>query len=157
MGYKKILVALDRSSNSDPIFEQALELCQQEAAELLLFHCIPIEHSISSYSNLYGEELTYFSQMIQQQLETEKKEVEHWLRECCEKAQEKGIKAQWDWKIGEAGRLICQMRDNWQADLLILGRRGRRGLTEMFLGSVSNYVVHHAPCSVLVVQGVIST
>ncbi|NEO65320.1 MAG: universal stress protein, partial [Moorea sp. SIO4G2] len=38
--------------------------------------------------------------------------------------------------------------------LIVLGRRGLGGLKEMVLGSVSNYVVHHAPCSVLVVQGV---
>lgn len=34
-----------------------------------------------------------------------------------------------------------------------MGRRGHKGLSEILLGSVSNYVVHHAPCSVLVLQG----
>jgi len=29
---------------------------------------------------------------------------------------------------------------------------GRTGLRELFLGSVSNYVLHHAPCSVMVVH-----
>ena len=43
---------------------------------------------------------------------------------------------------------------NWEADLIVIGRRGHQGLSEILLGSVSNYVVHHAPCSVLVVQGV---
>jgi nucleotide-binding universal stress UspA family protein len=33
-----------------------------------------------------------------------------------------------------------------------LGRRGLTGVAEMFLGSVSNYIVHHVGCSVLVVQ-----
>ena len=41
---------------------------------------------------------------------------------------------------------------DWNADLIIMGRRGLTGLSEMFLGSVSNYVVHHASCSVLLIQ-----
>jgi phage terminase large subunit GpA-like protein len=34
----------------------------------------------------------------------------------------------------------------------MVGHRGRTGLSEFLLGSVSNYVMHHAPCSVLVVN-----
>ncbi|MEM7594362.1 MAG: universal stress protein, partial [Cyanobacteria bacterium P01_A01_bin.83] len=30
--------------------------------------------------------------------------------------------------------------------------RGLKGLKEMFLGSVSNYVTHHANCSVFIVR-----
>ncbi|MEO0350033.1 MAG: universal stress protein, partial [Cyanobacteria bacterium P01_A01_bin.15] len=43
----------------------------------------------------------------------------------------------------------------WNADLIMMGRRGRSGFSELLLGSVSNYVMHHAPCSVLTVQGVL--
>ncbi|MEY3330640.1 MAG: hypothetical protein RLZZ115_3525 [Cyanobacteriota bacterium] len=44
------------------------------------------------------------------------------------------------------------MTKKWGADLVIVGRRNRSELAELFLGSVSNYVVHHVKCSVLVVQ-----
>jgi glycosyltransferase involved in cell wall biosynthesis len=43
---------------------------------------------------------------------------------------------------------------NWDADLVVMGRRGLSGIKEMFLGSVSNYIIHHVPCSVLIVQGI---
>lgn len=33
-----------------------------------------------------------------------------------------------------------------------IDRHGRSGLSELLLGSVSNYVVHHAPCSVLTIH-----
>ncbi|MEA5469202.1 universal stress protein [Spirulina sp. 06S082] len=45
------------------------------------------------------------------------------------------------------------MVKSWQADLIAIGRCGHSGLTELFLGSVSNYVLYHAFCSVLIVQG----
>jgi nucleotide-binding universal stress UspA family protein len=59
-----------------------------------------------------------------------------------------------DCQLGEAGSLICKAAQNWGTDLIVIGRRGHRWLSEILLGSVSNYVVHHALCSVLVVQGI---
>jgi nucleotide-binding universal stress UspA family protein len=48
--------------------------------------------------------------------------------------------------------MICQVAKDWGAELIMVGRRGNSGLSELILGSVSNYVVHHAHCSVLIVQ-----
>jgi nucleotide-binding universal stress UspA family protein len=48
------------------------------------------------------------------------------------------------------------MARSWPADLIVIGRRGRTGLKEALMGSVSNYVVHHAPCTVMVVQDAIA-
>ncbi|MGF1516635.1 MAG: universal stress protein, partial [Nodosilinea sp.] len=50
------------------------------------------------------------------------------------------------------GRVICTLAKTWAADLIVVGSHRRKGLSELFLGSVSNYVMHHAPCSVLVVD-----
>ena len=48
-----------------------------------------------------------------------------------------------------AAVLIDASRD---ADLLVVGTRGRGGLTEMLLGSVSEHCVHQAGCAVVVVR-----
>lgn len=40
----------------------------------------------------------------------------------------------------------------WPADLVVAGSNGARGLSRLFLGSVSHALVTHAPCNVEVVR-----
>lgn len=87
------------------------------------------------------------------------------LRYLCNQATQLGVKAEFSQNIGEPSRMICvsaaspereNVAQNWQADVIIVGRRGRRGISELLMGSVSNYVLHHAHCSVFIVQGIAS-
>lgn len=155
MKYKKILVALDRSPQSDLVFEQALEIAKTEEAALMLFYCVPLEtQRVGLYADVYGGELLNFSKEMQTLFKQEKEEARKWLVDYCQKATKQGVSTQWNLKVGDAGSRIRELATLWDADLIVLGRRGRRGLAEIVLGSVSNHVVHHAPCSVLVVQGI---
>jgi nucleotide-binding universal stress UspA family protein len=52
---------------------------------------------------------------------------------------------------GSPERDIIQFAETWGADLIVVGSHGR-GFWGRLLGSVSDAVVHHAPCSVLVVR-----
>lgn len=155
MRYQKILVALDRSSQSEIVFEQALELAKKEEAALMLFHCLPFEmQGVGSYADVFGRQLINFSAELQKVLDQESEQARQFLRNYCQKAMEQGISTEWDVKIGDAGSRILELAKAWDADLVIVGRRGHRGLAEIVMGSVSSYVIHQAPCSVLVVQGI---
>lgn len=50
------------------------------------------------------------------------------------------------------GREIVDEAKRWQADLIVVGSHGRRGFDRLTMGSVSEYVALHAPCSVEVVR-----
>ena len=158
MRYEKILVAIDHSPQSELVFEQALEIAKKEEAALMLFHCLSFEtQGVGSYGDILGFELINVSQELQKLLNQEIEEARKWLADYCQKATTQGIPTEWELKIGEPGNRIRDLANAWDADLIVVGRRGRRGLAEIVLGSVSSYVVHHAPCSVLVVQGINST
>ena len=53
---------------------------------------------------------------------------------------------------GSPAQAIVEEAESWGADLVIVGSHGYGFWERMFLGSVSNALVHHAPCSVLVVR-----
>ena len=53
---------------------------------------------------------------------------------------------------GSPQRVIVETAREWGADLIVIGSHGYGFWSRALLGSVSNSVVHHAPCSVLVVR-----
>ena len=53
---------------------------------------------------------------------------------------------------GDARQEILNQAAAWPADLIVLGSHGRTGLDRFLLGSVSDNVVRHAPCSVEIVR-----
>jgi nucleotide-binding universal stress UspA family protein len=55
-------------------------------------------------------------------------------------------------EVGDAADVICRVADRLRVDVVIVGSHGRTGLGRLLLGSVSEHVVRHAPCPVLVVR-----
>lgn len=53
---------------------------------------------------------------------------------------------------GRPGEQIVEEARSWGAELILLGTHGRTGLKRLLMGSVAEYVVSHAPCSVEVVR-----
>ena len=54
--------------------------------------------------------------------------------------------------LGEPRRLVVEIAKEWPADLIVLGSHRRRGLDRFLMGSVSESVAIHAPCTVRVVR-----
>ncbi|KAI4307482.1 hypothetical protein L6164_030662 [Bauhinia variegata] len=55
--------------------------------------------------------------------------------------------------VGDPKEKICEAVENLYADLLVMGCRAFGPIKRMFLGSVSNYCTHHAPCPVIIIKG----
>jgi nucleotide-binding universal stress UspA family protein len=158
MSFKRILAAIDYSPLGQAVFDQAVELAQNNQAELMLFHCLtadtigvpimlPGELGLSPHlaTQAYHTEQGFLEQQTHQ--------IQQLLASYCGAAQRRGVTTNFHYRCVDPGRGLCQAAQQWGADLIILGRRGRKGLAEAILGSVSNYVLHHASCAVLVIQG----
>lgn len=53
---------------------------------------------------------------------------------------------------GEPRDLIVDFANDIHADVLLIGSRGMGAFKRTFLGSVSDYCIHHVPCPVIVVK-----
>lgn len=137
MSFHKILVAVDASPQASRVFEQALETAKKESASLMVFHCAEL-----------GAKLTYPSE-----IQSKTEQAQDLLQIYQQKAKEQGIAIEFNHRTGNPATSICDVARSWGADLIVIGRRGFKGLTAVLLGSVSSYVVNNAPCSVLVIQG----
>jgi nucleotide-binding universal stress UspA family protein len=160
--FHKILVALDYSDISRPAINEAIALAKSVGASLMLLHVLsPLEEgypntSIFSQMDLgypdaavYQQVMQHYNQQWQEFEEHSLKILQSFVRE----AEAAGVAVDMTQYFGNPGSTICTVAQLWNADLIVMGRRGHSGLPELFLGSVSNYVLHHAPCSVLTIQG----
>ena len=152
MNCRKILLPLTRTDNQTLVFSQALQMAKQERSHLKLFHCICPEVYSTPHGLFTTSQLSLFFPKWQQELKEEQIIVRQWLSTYQQQATVQGISSEIDWAVEPPSVAIVEMAKKWEADLIVMGRRGLCGLSEMLLGSVSNSVVHHAPCSVLLVQ-----
>jgi nucleotide-binding universal stress UspA family protein len=155
--FNRILVALDRSPASEDVFVKALSLAQCAQAKLVLLSAISPPNV--SYLNppIYpgGEAISLTDASIRIYLEHQEQERKHsleFLNKLVVRATEAKVEAEINQQLGDPARSICEVADTLSIDLIVVGRRGYSGLNELWMSSVSNYVLHHAPCAVLVIQ-----
>jgi len=159
--FQKILVAVDRSPISPQVFAQALAQAQVFHATLILLSATELNYNNFALNPpMYagGMAAITLSQsaaeiyLAQQQQESADGLV--FLQDLARQADKVGVVTEISQQLGDPGRSICDVAKTQAVDLIVLGRRGYSGLNELWMGSVSNYVLHHAPCSVLVIQTV---
>ncbi|SRR5579883_1932978 len=166
--FHKILVAVDNSEMDRHVFDEAVSLAKLMNTRLMLLHVFyPFDEQflnpsfVESEPHIFqpttSEEASDKYDRYMKQWEEFQKEGREYLKSLNNEAKATDVQSEYTLKAGDPGRIICQVARAWEADLVIVGRRGHSGLSEFFLGSVSNYVLHHAPCSVLTIQGSVHT
>ena len=158
MNFKRILVAINHSPLTSIVFDRALNLAQQEQANLMVLHCLAnftaIDPGFQSGGTfgLYPINTGFSPSLREETLQLEIEQAKVWLQEYCQKATALNINTEYQHHFGEPGATISRVAQEWNADLIVLGRHDHSAIAEFFLGSVSNHVVDHANCSVLVIK-----
>ncbi len=136
---KKILIPLDGSKNSFRGLDQAIYIARQCQATLLGIHVIKIPPAFVLNKLKVDETLKKSGKKVMEKAKTE--------------AAKKGIVFNYSIIPGsDPGYDIIKFSKKNKTDLIVIGARGLGGLKEMFLGSVSNYVLHKSKTPVLIVK-----
>jgi universal stress protein A len=139
--YQHILCVVDLSEDNMEIATRAAEMARLNEARLTLLHVveyIPID---------LANEL-----VLPQQQEIEEQLVERAQRALSGLADKLscGQVAVSVMRGSTTGEII-DCAQSQQADLIVIGRHGRHGISRL-LGSTASAVLHHAPCDVLAVR-----
>jgi nucleotide-binding universal stress UspA family protein len=141
----KILLATDGSEEAELAALRAVDLGQSTDSELHVVHVGVVPTFLESYPGTLG-----YDGKLYEELEEESRELlrkESWRVKVAG-----GTVAGAHLRMGSADLEIVGLAKELGADLIVMGCRGHRGIRRAIEGSISDTVIRHAPCPVLVVR-----
>lgn len=139
--FQRIVVSVDGSESSNRAVEKAVYLSKNTHIPLSAVYVIDM--------NIYSKTLTsdQFSEQLKSVLTNEGESV---LKKTQNLASEHDISVETKLLDGDPGEKIIEITD--ENDLIILGSKGKNAVDRIFIGSVSEYVLHHADSAVMIVR-----
>jgi nucleotide-binding universal stress UspA family protein len=138
-----VAVGTDGSGTADKAVEFAIDLAARYEAKIVF---------ISAYNPVSESRLKREGREAPDDLQwmiNPAEDVEATLRDCEERAEERGLRWASEAREGDAAKTLVELADSNGADILVIGNKG---MQRKVLGSVPNSVSHNAPCSVLIVK-----
>jgi len=141
--YRRILVPVDGSETSNRAVVAALQMARENGGRIRLVHALDELAYLSGYE--YSADL----------LKAARDEGARVLEAAQSMAQSASVPA--DGRLVETagrrlGELVAEEARNWEADLVVVGTHGRRGMSRILLGSGAEQVLRLAPVPVLAVR-----
>jgi len=141
----RILLATDGSEEAELAALRAVDLADATDSELHVVHVGGVPILLESYPGTLGYERRLYE------------EIEEMSRELLRKQSWRvkvagGTVAGAHLRIGEVDLEIVALAEELGVDLIVTGSRGLGGVRRALMGSVSDSVVRHAHCPVLVVR-----
>ena len=142
---KKILAPTDFSDLSRVGLHYALEMARKLNAEVIVQHVIPVGENWFSQH----EELTPVRDLLPEHQRLLDKFLRDHFAECINL-----VEIRQKVEIGVPHANILDMAVREKVDMIIMSTHGRTGVSHMLLGSVTEKVIGHALCPVLVIPAV---
>jgi len=135
---ERILVAVDGSLYSEIALDQAISMATVCNSQLFAIHVVEAYPKHLESAPAFEDEI--------------KKAGLKFLEKVKKKAAQQNVSCETILKVGgQPHEFIVKEAKKKGIDLIVLGTHGRSGLKKLFLGSVAQKVIGHAPCAVLVV------
>jgi nucleotide-binding universal stress UspA family protein len=143
----KILLAIDDSQYSQEATRSLLAQLRTQDAEVRV---LSVVEPISVY--ISADAFPHFVPHVKEIEEDRKGQATDLVNQVARNLREAGFKSSELVDFGDAKTKIIENATKWGADLIVVGSHGWKGLNRFLLGSVSEAVARHAPCSVEIVR-----
>ncbi len=147
--YKRLLVAVDGSKQSDKALDHAVALAEKFGSELKLLAVVPRIHHY-----FLSEESTCTVNNIQQVRDNAQSFFNEVLTEAEEmvRSRHADIKVSTILREGRPSAIIVDVAEKEECDMIIIGSRGMGGITGLVLGSTSHRVVDSCIKPVMIIK-----
>jgi len=146
--FHKIILGSDGSEGARNAALLASEFAKRFESQVVVVNAFDI--SFAAAGDIGPWSLSVTPQIMQECMEGERAAAENAVKPLLETLQPSYQMLQ---ELGHPVDAILSVAQREQADLIVVGSRGLSGLKEIFLGSVSHGILHHAHCPVLVERG----
>ncbi len=146
----KVLFATDGGKQCDAAVESIQRLALAEGDEIKVISVVDM--ALPMAIDIYGGFLPDTSEIEKTARENAAKTVSETSEKLRSYAESGKVKVSTDVLFGSPDSRIVETAEEWSADLIVVGSHGYSRWERLLLGSVSDSIVHHAPCSVLVVR-----
>ncbi len=131
------LLAVDGSEASRQAEDILVQYLQPETPKLLILNIIEKEPNPMADPESRADMQT---EMIER--------AESLLEGVQNRLEKKGFHVETSVEHGHPGTMICKRAEERDVEGIFMGRRGMGAAGELLMGSVSQHVIHHAPCPV---------
>jgi len=137
--FKHLVVPTDFGEPAQAALNYAIELAMTYEAKLTLLH-------------VYGVPTVYYPDAVSWPLEELGRAAQTSLDTAVAQVRERYKNTHGHVEVGDPREAILKYAKESDADLLVIGTHGRRGLAHLVLGSVAEWLVRTAPLPVLTVS-----
>jgi nucleotide-binding universal stress UspA family protein len=141
--FMKVLLAIDESKFSEAATRALIAQARPNETEVQVLNVI--ESFVFLYEGGYVEDWKPVTEEL-------RKNGQALLTQTAQALRNAGFQVTTAMEEGSPKSVILDIAAKWPADLIVMGSHGRKGFERFLLGSVSEAVVRHAPCSVQIVR-----
>lgn len=143
---RTVVIAMDGSEFADFAFEWYMQNVHKKSDHVIFVHS-PEYHTVVQ-SPMVMADVTVLTDMWKD----EEKRIKELLEQLGQKLKDHGIGGKVKSVGGNPGEVICSVAKEENASVIVTGTRGMGKIRRTLLGSVSDYIIHHAHVPVLVAK-----
>lgn len=137
----KVVIPIDFSSNTDKVIEYGLSVADKLGAQVFFFHVI---------NNFQGYDMMLMHPSFMGMTKDIEQNAEDRMADLVKEHAKRDLGASGSVIVGDAAEEIVNFAKLKEADMIIIGTHGAKGIEKILLGSTADRVVKMAPCPVLV-------